>query len=150
MDDLQASLNKNVDAVSVSVHVVEYMRSLRELYKISVAKDLNLEFGTFIDDYKKRFKVLFRMLRLPWTLKQHIICDHLGEYFSRYRITLRVTSGEYIESCHSSLRRLEEIHGLHTETKLGTDYHMKRLLKSSCLFNFNKRLTLRSRERKTL
>ena len=34
------------------------------------------------------------------------------------------------------VRRMEEIHGLHTETRLGTQAHQNRLLKSSCLFNF--------------
>ena len=137
LEDLQSSLSGDVDAASISVPVVQYMRSLREVYKLSVAKELDHNnFGPLIDDYKKKFKVLFKKIRLPWTLKQHIICDHLSEYFSRYGITVRVTSGEYIESVHSSLRRLEEIHGLHTETKLGTESHKKRLLKSSCLFNF--------------
>ena len=48
----------------------------------------------------------------------------------------RATSGEYIESVHSSLRKLEEIHNLQTETMIGTKAHMNKLLKSSCLFNF--------------
>ena len=133
LTDLQTTLS--VDA-RVAEPVVNYLRALRELYHVSVAKELNPEFGLYIDLYKRKFTVLFKMIKLPWTLKQHIICDHLGEYFTRQNITLRATSGEYIESVHSSLRRLEEIHGLHTETQLGTQGHMKRLLKSSCLFNF--------------
>ena len=32
--------------------------------------------------------------------------------------------------------RLKEIHELHTETRLGTQAHQNRLLKSSCLINF--------------
>ena len=78
---------------------------------------------------------IYLMVKLPWTLKQHIILEHLGEYFSLHRVTLRATSGKYIESVHSSSRRLEEIHNLHLETKIGTKAHMNRLLWSSCLLN---------------
>ena len=132
--DLQSRLQP-VDAM-VASGVTKYLRSLRELYRICVAKELDSNFVEYIDEYRFRFIALFLEIRLPWTLKQHIILEHLGEYFSDHNITLRATSGEYIESVHSSLRRLEELHGLHTETRIGTKAHQKRLLKSSCLFNF--------------
>ena len=131
--DLQSLL---VDDQAVALPVVQYLRALRELYHVCVAKHLDGNFESFIEEYRLRFTALFQLVKLPWTLKQHIIVEHLGEYFSLHRVTLRATSGEYIESVHSSLRRLEEIHGLHTETKIGTKSHRKRLLRSSCLFNF--------------
>ena len=136
--DLQSSLQSNIQPVddNIAEAVVAYMRALRELYHVSVAKDLDPNFSSYIKEYRMTFTPLFQMLRLPWTLKQHIILEHLGEFFSIHNVTLRATSGEYIESVHSSLRRLEEIHGLHTETRIGTKAHMNRLLKSSCLFNF--------------
>ena len=134
--DLQSSLQSIDDNDNVASPVVDYMRALRDLYHVCVAKDLDSNFAKHIQEYRLRFTTLFKMVKLPWTLKQHIILEHLGEYFSLHRVTLRATSGEYIESVHSSLRRLEEIHNLHTETKIGTKAHMNRLLKSSCLFNF--------------
>ena len=46
---------------------------------------------------------------------------------SLFIVSRSATSGKYIESVHSSLRRLEEIHNLHTETKIGTKAHMNRI-----------------------
>ena len=100
--DLQTCLGR--EDANLALQVVSYMRALRELYRICVAKDLDPNWATYIDNYKVNFKVMFDELSLPWTLKQHIICDHLGEWFTSQNVTLRATSGEYIESCHSALR----------------------------------------------
>ena len=106
MSDLKNSLDKDEEGAKVSAHVVAYMRALRELYHVCVAKDLDINWADFIDKYKVAFRVMFDELKLPWTLKQHIIHDHLGEWFTDQNVTLRATSGEYIESCHSALRYL--------------------------------------------
>ena len=113
LTDLQSSLQSEDGDVAVAV--VAYMRALRELYHVCVAKNLDSNFASYIEEYTFRFTALFHMVKLPWTLKQHIILEHLGEFFTDHNVTLRATSGEYIESVYSSLWRLEEIHGLHTE-----------------------------------
>ena len=52
---------------------------------------------------------------------------------------MRVSSDEYVESCHSQLRLSEERHRVRTRrAELGTDIHARRLLSSSCLFNFTR------------
>ena len=37
---------------------------------------------------------------------------------------MRLTNGEFVETCHSSLRKSEETHGFKVKKKLGTPMHM--------------------------
>ena len=119
--------------------VINYMKALWKLYLISVAKRLCDDFEEVIDDYERKFMIVHDLINLSYTLKQQVIISHLKVYFKHHRVTLRASSDEYVESCHSQLRLSEERHRVRTRrAQLGTDIHARRLLSSSCLFNFTR------------
>ena len=49
--------------------------------------------------------------------------------------TMKLTNGEFVETCHSSLRQSEERHGLKVKRKLGTPMHMQKSLQSLVIYN---------------
>ena len=88
-----------------------------------------------IDAFQDKFFVLFDNHDLNMTLKIHVITAHYKYYFAKTGTTFRHTNGEFTESCHSSLRKSEEIHGVKVVRKLGTPTHKKKSLKSLNIFN---------------
>ena len=119
--------------------VISYMKALWNLYIISVAKRLRDNFEKDFEDYERKFLIVHDLINLSYTLKQQVIISHIKVYFQHHRVTLRASSDEYVESCHSQLRLSEERHRVRTRrAQLGTDIHARRLLSSSCLFNFTR------------
>ena len=119
--------------------VISYMEALWKLYLISVAKRLCDNHQWYFEDYERKFLIVHDLINLSYTLKQQVIISHVKEYFDHHQVTLRASSDEYVESCHSQLRLCEERHRVRTRrAELGTDIHARRLLSSSCLFNFTR------------
>ena len=134
-------LGQRLEAVDkrLAVEVVEYCKSLWSLYKMSVSKKLCPDYWSYIKDYTAKFLRLYDRIQLPFTLKQHIIVSHVGEYFDLTKQSLRASSEEYLESTHSALRQMEEKFRLRTKgRKRGTSIHQERLLRSSYLYNFSR------------
>ena len=48
---------------------------------------------------------------------------------------MKLTNGEFVETCHSSLRQSEERHGFGVKKKLGTPMHMQKSWQSLVLYN---------------
>ena len=69
------------------------------------------------------------------TLKCHIILEHYNTYFTRTGKTLRHTNGEFVESCHSQLRKSEERHQFKRVKGLGTPSHQASSNKSLTVYN---------------
>ena len=65
------------------------------------------------------------LLDFKWSimLKIHKIIEHYSYYFKKTGKTFRYTNGELTESCHSTLRKSEETHGLKVNKKMGTPVH---------------------------
>ena len=72
---------------------------------------------------------------LSMTLKVHIIIHHYQYYFTKSGQTMKMTNGEFVETCHSSLRQSEERHGLKVKRKIGTLMHMPKSWQSLTLYN---------------
>ena len=116
--------------------VAAYLRSIRKIYDISVAVDLDPNWRQYIAEFDRLFMILYRSrIQLNETYKVHIIRCHLGEHFEETGCTLRNTSGEYIETTHQQLETSEVKHGLRTRVNLGTKSHIRRLHRSSAIFN---------------
>ena len=113
-----------------------YFNSIRKIYDISVAVDLDPNWSQYIAEFDRLFMILYRSrIQLNETYKVHIIRCHLGEHFEETGCTLRNTSGEYIETTHQQLETSEVKHGLRTRVNLGTKSHIRRLHRSSAIFN---------------
>ena len=60
---------------------------------------------------------------------------HYMYYFKETGKTMRLTSGEHTESCHSTLRKSEEQHNFNCKRKLGSPMHQQKSWQSLTLFN---------------
>ena len=88
-----------------------------------------------IDNFTNQFYHLFMEYELSMTLKVHIIIHHYQYFFTKSGQTMKLTNGEFVETCHSSLRQSEERHGLKVKKKLGTPMHMQKIWQSLVLYN---------------
>ena len=80
------------------------------------------------------FFILHDIHQLSMTLKIHVILDHYSYYFEKTKQTFKDTSREYIESCHSTLRKEEEEHNLKVVRRIGTPIHIVKSAKSLTIF----------------
>ena len=134
-DPLISELESMLPA-DIGPDVAAYLRSIRKIYDVSVAVDLDPNWREYIAEFDRLFMKLYHSrLKLNETYKVHIIRCHLGEHFEETGCTLRITSGEYIETTHQQLETSEVKHGLRTKVNLGTKSHQRRLHRSSCIFN---------------
>ena len=72
---------------------------------------------------------------LSMTLKTHITIHHYLYFFQTTRKTMRLTNGEFHESCHSSLRQSEERSNFKVKRKLGTPIHQYKSWQSLVFYN---------------
>ena len=108
----------------------------REVHRVCMAKKLNLlEAENAITNFTNQFYNLFMDYNLSMTLKTHIVIHHYMYYFKETGKTMRLTSGEHTESCHSTLRKSEEQHNFNCKRKLGSPMHQQKSWQSLTLFN---------------
>ena len=88
-----------------------------------------------IKDYTDNFYNLYMDYNLNMTLKCHIIIHHYQYFFQKRGGNMKLTNGEFPESCHSTLRQSEERHGFKTKRKLGSPMHQQRSWQSLTLYN---------------
>ena len=118
--------------------VSEYLRTVRQVYEMSINKDLDPNHEKVVERFKEKFNVLHNNpdIKLSHTPKIHTIFEHLCQYFKMTNQTLRNTSEAYCETTHQALAASEKTHRLRTRRFLGTKNHLARLLYSTCIFNF--------------
>ena len=131
LQQLESILSTN----SIAVEFTDYMRSIRSVHQMCVAKNLDPNYSEIIQDFSQKFYSMFMEYGLSMTLKIHVIIHHYKYYFDKTGKTFKYTNGEFTESAHSSLRMSEEIHGLKIKRKLGTPKHQERSWQSMTLFN---------------
>ena len=108
LNDLESKLPTH----SIALEFTKYFKCIRELHLACTAKTLNLsETKRVIDNYTNQFYHLFMEYNLSMTLKVHIIIHHYQYFFTKSGQTMRLTNGDFVETCHSSLRKSEETHG---------------------------------------
>ena len=118
------------------VDLTTYFRFIRDLHKSCTAQTLDTsETQRVIDNFTNQFYHLFMEYELSMTLKVHIIIHHYQYYFTKSGQTMKMTNGEFVETCHSSLRQSEERHGLKVKRKIGTPMHMQKSWQSLTLYN---------------
>ena len=128
----------NILNPEVAEPVVNYLRNIRELYALCVAKNLTEDYDMVIQKYKESFLVLYHndKIKLPMTVKVHVIVHHLADYFRMTGMTLRSTSAAYCETTHQKLRLTAITHKYVTSKNLGSAIHLYKLKKLSCLYNY--------------
>ena len=89
---------------------------------MSVSKQLG-DYTTVRNEFEEHFYNLFHKYNLNMSLKVHVVLHHYAYYFENTGETFKETNGEFHETCHSTLRKEEEEHGLKTVRKIGTPIH---------------------------
>ena len=132
MKDLESTL----PTFSIAEQFTKYLRSIRELHRVCTSKKLNLkEAKKAIGNFSDNFYNLYMEFELSMTLKTHIIIHHYLYFFQTTRKTMRLTNGEFHESCHSSLRMSEERSNFKVKRKLGTPIHQYKSCQSLVFYN---------------
>ena len=131
-------LRKFIQDKEVIEPVIEYLRSIRILYQMSVAEKLDPKYDEVINVYCQKFMALYNndKIRLMETPKCHILRTHLAQYFKETQQTLYTVSDSYCETTHQALSRSELTHRLKTRNNLGSKAHRERQLYSTCIYNF--------------
>ena len=132
------SLRKYIEDKDVIEPVIEYLRSIRNVYQMSVSEDLDPNYDDIIDKYCEKFMELYNndKIRLMETPKCHILMVHLSQYFRETNQTLYAVSDSYCETTHQALSRSELTHRLKTRNNLGSKSHRERQLYSTSIYNY--------------
>ena len=126
-------MESTIPNYEIALDFTNYIRSIRDIHQVCLAKEVDLaKSKAVLEDDSSRFYHLFMEHNLNMTLKVHIILHHYQYYFEKYGTTMRHTNGEFTESCHSTLRKSEETHGVKVKRKVGTPMHAQR---SITIFN---------------
>ena len=85
--------------------------------------------------FKYRFDKLYENLRLPMTLKIHVIVDHYGDYFKETGKNFKLTNGEHHEAIHHTIKVFEAKKNIRMTKNLGSLIHQAKSLQSISTFN---------------
>ena len=130
--DLEATL----PTFSVAKDFTDYLRCIREVHKVCTSKTLDLkEAKQVVKNFETKFYNLYMEYNLSMTLKCHIIIHHYLYFFEKGGKTMKYTNGEFPESCHSTLRQSEELHGFKVKRNLGSPMHQQKSWQSLTLYN---------------
>ena len=117
--------------------IIRYMEALREVHKVSVAKELceEAEYTRVFDEFRASLKEMITLKLASHTPKCHIATGHFEEYFKKTGRTLYYADCSAVEAAHSLLRQLEEAHGTKTVHAHGSGQHLKRFTRSIVFFS---------------
>ena len=112
------------------------MRSVRELYSVSVRTEFKPEDADFyLYHFKINFDCLYEEFEVNETLKTHVILEHFSYYFKNNGTNFRITNGEFFEAAHYSKKKHEVDHGYVVKKKQGTKHHLLKSLQSLSSYN---------------
>ena len=133
----ETALADLADIVPHGVQISQYLRSLRELHKMSVKKQYTENHMDYINTFADRFKVVRDLKLVSFTVKCHIILHHFGPFMSQTKMSLYTADTSPQESTHSGFYNCQRAHGLLTSHDLGSPTHQSRLKRSMLRYNWN-------------
>ena len=77
---------------SIAVEFTDYMRSIRSVHQMCVAKNLDPNYSEIIHDFSQKFYSMFMEYGLSMTLKIHVIIHHYKYYFDKTGKIFKYTS----------------------------------------------------------
>ena len=132
----ERSLAELAKIIPNGLEVTRYLRSLRELHRMSVKKEYSPDHQSFIDKFEECFKVVFDLGLVNFTTKVHIIVHHMGYYMRTTQESLYSADTSATESTHSGLKNLQRVHNLLSTHFLGTPGEQYRLKRSLMRYNW--------------
>ena len=108
----QHTLTDLENSVPGSEHFVNTLRALGELHNMVKREGLSADHKTTVNTFMLKWDLLHHLYGIHYTLKIHIIKDHLTERLTETGETLHEVNDEHVESAHHFVRKLEEDHQL--------------------------------------
>ena len=117
--------------------IIRYLKSLKAVHMVSVAKELcpEEEYTAVFDEFRASLQEMISLKMATHTPKCHIAGGHFEEYFKLTGRTLYYADCSAVEAAHSLLRQSEEAHKTKTVHDHGSDSHLKRFKSSIVIFS---------------
>ena len=132
----ERSLAELAELIPNGLEVTRYLRSMRELHRMSVKKEYSPDHQSFIDNFEECFRVVFDLGLVNFMTKVHIIVHHMGYYMRTTQESLYSADTSATESTHSGLKNLQRVHNLLSTHFLGTPGQQYRLKRSLMRYNW--------------
>ena len=99
------------------------------------AQTVEIDHREKIELFRNTWLTLMRDHGQTMPLKVHIILEHLSDYFEQEGKTLRRTNDQFIEACHSKVRKFFETHPNFQHKDKSSDTYGDAILKAIIHFN---------------
>ena len=116
---------------------VDALESIKIIYKIATAKEVDPDHRNIIEKFEEQWKVLMDEHGETMPLKVHIIVHHLSDYFDEAGKTLRTTSDQFVEAAHHKVKHFIDSHPNYNHVDKSTDEYGQAALASVTHFNSN-------------
>ena len=116
---------------------VDALESLKTIYQMATAKEVDPNHRILIENFEKQWKVLMDDHGETMPLKVHIIVDHLSDYFEEAGKTLRSTSDQFVEAAHHKVNHFIEAHPNYNHVDKSTEEYGQAILAGVVHFNSN-------------
>ena len=116
---------------------VDALEQVKDIYRMAHATTVEIDHRERIERFRNTWLTLMEVHEQTMPLKVHIILDHLSDYFELEGKTLRNTNDQFVEACHSKVRKFFDNHPNFNHKDKSTDKYGKDLLTAVCHFNSN-------------
>ena len=116
---------------------VDALESIKIIYKIATAKEVDPDHRNIIEKFEEQWKVLMDEHGETMPLKVHIIVHHLSDYFDEAGKTLRTTSDQFVEAAHHKVKHFIDSHPNYNHVDKSTDEYGQAALAGVTHFNSN-------------
>ena len=124
------------DFLPENLHIfVDALKQVKEIYRIAHATTVEADHREKIELFRNTWLTLMRDHGQTMPLKVHIILEHLSDYFEQEGKTLRRTNDQFIEACHSKVRKFFETHPNFKHKDKSSDTYGDAILKAIIHFN---------------
>ena len=114
---------------------VDALEQVKEIYRMAPAQTVEIDHREKIELFRNTWLTLMRDHGQTMPLKVHIILEHLSDYFEQEGKTLRRTNDQFIEACHSKVRKFFETHPNFKHKDKSSDTYGDAILKAIIHFN---------------
>ena len=116
---------------------VNALEQIKDIYRMAHATTVEIDHREKIELFRNTWLTLMRDHGQTMPLKIHIILDHLSDYFEMEGKTLRNTNDQFIEACHSKVRKFFDNHPNFNHKDKSTDKYGNAILTAIVHFNSN-------------
>ena len=129
-------INMIADFLPQNLHTfVDALEQIKDIYRMAHATTVEIDHREKIELFRNTWLTLMQDHGQTMPLKVHIILDHLSDYFELESKTLRNTNDQFIEACHSKVRKFFDNHPNFNHKDKSTDMYGDAILTAITHFN---------------